>query len=256
MSIIFDNQTVIYEEPVQERIRKLLKVETLFNRIKLLKDSESYHENFSAVIALTELYEIFIRSDIKAELIRELETQNLFFKKIKKLPNTNTSKLQSILERQEILLKQIYAIEAKYLDYLSNDELFKTIIKYTKSQNDSSPLLFWLSRDSYFRTNQVKLWLEPLNFIHKSVDFLLKVIRQSGEPKGQVAEKGFYLSKLNLNRNFFLIRVTLTLDHYYFPTISVGKQRLTIRFMTKDDKNKFIPYKEDINFTLSCCSID
>jgi len=47
----------------------------------------------------------------------------------------------------------------------------------------------------------------------------------------------------------------LTSDHYYFPSISVGKQRITIRFMIKNDKNKFIAHKQDVNFVLSCCTM-
>ena len=49
--------------------------------------------------------------------------------------------------------------------------------------------------------------------------------------------------------------MTLTSDLYYYPQISVGKQRLTIMFMTKDDKNNLVPYQEDLNFILTTCSL-
>ena len=61
MSTLSDNQVTVYEEPVHERIRKFLRIEMLFNRINYLKDKESQHENYSAAVALTELYEMLTR---------------------------------------------------------------------------------------------------------------------------------------------------------------------------------------------------
>ena len=63
------------------------------------------------------------------------------------------------------------------------------------------------------------------------------------------------MEKLDIKKNILLIRVNLTSDLYYFPQISVSKQRLNIIFMTKDDKNNFIPHQEDLSFMLTLCSI-
>ena len=105
------------------------------------------------------------------------------------------------------------------------------------------------------RETQIDLWLEPLIFIKRSIDFILEVIRKSGRFEDRMAEKGFFIEKLDPKRNILLIRVTLTSDLYYYPQISVGKQRLTIMFMTKDDKNNLVPYQEDLNFILTTCSL-
>ena len=257
MSTLSDNQVTVYEEPVHERIRKFLRIEMLFNRINHLKDKESEHENYSAAVALTELYEMLTRADLKSELIRDLESHNVFFKKIKEKnkPGTDSSKLNSILEKQESHLNFLYSKDANYLDYLDRDELFQTLIKYSKNSIHPSSLIYWLSRDNVSRENQINLWLEPINFISQSVSFLLTTIRKSVTPIDQLAKNGFFTDKLDSQRNILLIRVALTSDHYFFPSISVGKQRFSIRFMTKNDENKFIPHKLDVEFFLSCCSM-
>ena len=255
MSTLSDNQVTVYEEPVHERIRKFLRIEMLFNRINYLKDKESQHENYSAAVALTELYEMLTRINIKAELIRDLETHNTFFKKIKGKPNTNSPKLDSMLEKQETHLNFLYSKESNYLDCLNQDELFKTLIKYSKNSIHPSSLVYWLSRDNVSRENQINLWLEPINFINQSVAFSLSTIRKSANAVDMLAKNGFYTDKLDIQKNVLLIRVALTSDHYYFPSISVGKQRITIRFMIKNDKNKFIAHKQDVNFVLSCCTM-
>lgn len=114
---------------------------------------------------------------------------------------------------------------------------------------------FWLSRDILIRETQIDLWLEPLQFIKRSIDFILEVIRKSGKFEDRMAEKGFFIEKLDPKKNILLVRITLTSDIYYYPQISVGKQRLTIMFMNKDDKNNFVQYQEDVSFILTTCTL-
>jgi cell division protein ZapD len=255
MNSLSDNQVSLYEEPVQEKIRKFIKIEFLLNKIYYFKSKDNKSENYVALLALCELYEILSRSDIKSELIREIETQNSYFEKIKEIPQADSSKLNSVLEKQNLLLKSIYNIESNYLDYLEHDILFKTILKNCFTQLQPASIDFWLSRDILIRETQIDLWLEPLIFIKRSIDFILEVIRKSGRFEDRMAEKGFFIEKLDIKKNILLIRVTLTSDLYYYPQISVGKQRLTIMFMTKDDKNNLVPYQEDLNFILTTCSL-
>jgi len=255
MNSLSDNQVSLYEEPVQEKIRKFIKIEFLLNKIYYFKDKDNKSENYVALLALCELYEILSRSDIKSELIREIETQNSYFQKIKEIPQADSRKLNSVLEKQSLLLKLIYNIESNYLDYLEHDILFKTILKNCFTQLQPASIEFWLSRDILIRETQIDLWLEPLVFIKRSIDFILEVIRKSGRFEDRMAEKGFFIEKLDPKKNILLIRVTLTSDLYYYPQISVGKQRLTIMFMTKDDKNNLVPYQEDLNFILTTCAL-
>jgi cell division protein ZapD len=255
MNNLSDNQVSLYEEPVQEKIRKFIKIEFLLNKIYYFKGKDDKSENYIALLALCELYEILSRSDIKSELIREIETQNSYFQSIKEMPQADSSKLNSVLEKQNILLKLIYSNEVNYLDHLGRDILFKTILKNCFTQLQPASIDFWLSRDILIRETQIDLWLEPLIFIKRSIDFILEVVRKSGRFEDRMAEKGFFIEKLDPKKNVLLIRVTLTSDLYYYPQISVGKQRLTIMFMTKDDKNNLVPYQEDLSFILTTCSL-
>ncbi len=255
MNSLSDNQVSLYEEPVQEKIRKFIKIEFLLNKIYYFKSKDNKSENYIALLAFCELYEILSRSDIKSELIREIETQNSYFQKIKEMPQADSNKLNSVLEKQNLLLKLIHNIESNYLDYLEHDILFKTILKNCFTQLQPASIEFWLSRDILIRETQIDLWLEPLVFIKRSIDFILEVIRKSGRFEDRMAEKGFFIEKLDPKKNILLIRVTLTSDLYYYPQISVGKQRLTIMFMTKDDKNNLVPHQEDLSFILTTCSL-
>ena len=154
-----------------------------------------------------------------------------------------------------MLLKLLYEVSSNYLDYLEHDILFKEINKNYHSKLNPTSIEFWLSRDIAFRNDQIQKWLEPILFIKKSIDFILEIIRKSGKPEDRLAEKGFFIEKINQNRSMLLLRITLTSDLYYFPKISLGKQRINIMFMTKDDQNNFIQYQEDVSFLLTLCRL-
>ena len=159
MNSLSDNQVSIYEEPVQEKVRKFLKLEYLFDKIYYFKGKEDKRDNYNALIALNELYEILARSDIKSELIREVETHIKYFNKIRDSQSVNTdqSKLNSVIEKQELILKLLYNIESNYLDYLDNDVLCKTIFKNCSSTTQPSSVEFWLTRDIVLRETQIDL---------------------------------------------------------------------------------------------------
>ena len=255
MNSLSDNQVSIYEEPVQEKVRKFLKIEHLFDRIYYFKSKEDKRDNYIALLAFSELHEILARSDIKSELIREIETHNTCFNRIKDIPQgqADQNKLNSVIEKQDLLLQLIHNVESNYLEYLENDTLCKTIFKNCFSTLQPSSIDFWLTRDIILRETQIDLWLEPLLFIKKSIDFILEIIRKSGTFNDKLAEKGFFIEKLDPKKNILLVRVTLTSDLYYYPQISVGKQRLNIMFMSKDDKNNLVRYQEDVPFILTKC---
>ena len=103
--------------------------------------------------------------------------------------------------------------------------------------------------------NNFDLWIEPLKFIKESTNFILTLIRKSGNFQDKNAEKGFYIQKLDQNKNIQLVRITLSSDVYYYPQISVGKQRINIMFMTKDEANNLVQYQEDVPFLLTICCL-
>ena len=81
MSNLSDDQISVYEEPVNERVRKFIKIESYFNKNDILKIKKtSMIVNF-ALHTLCELYELLSRSDLKSELIREIESHNQYLRK-------------------------------------------------------------------------------------------------------------------------------------------------------------------------------
>ena len=97
-----------------------------------------------------------------------------------------------------MLLKLLHEVQSNYLDYLEHDILFKAIVKNSNSSLQPSSIEFWLSRDITFRNNQIEKWMEPISFIERSSNFILEVIRKSGNFADKFAERGFYMESFVL----------------------------------------------------------
>ena len=253
MNNFSDIHASIYEQPIDERIRKFLRLENIYMKINNHMDIDSKYDAYSTLLNISELFINLTRSEIKRDLISEIETQKVRYQEYSKLDGADRIKLNSIMEKQNAILKTLHDLEANYLNVLKNDELLQTIIKHINTS--CADLDYWLSRDHDFRKNQINLWLELIKPIENSIFFCLDLLRKSSETVEITAKDGMYLFKMDIEKKIRLLRVTMKTDNYFFPRISVGPQRATIAFMTIDDNNKIIRLNQDINFVLDLCYI-
>ncbi|MEL0257884.1 MAG: cell division protein ZapD [Gammaproteobacteria bacterium] len=253
MNNFSDIHASIYEQPVDERIRKFLRFENIYMKINNHKDIDSKYDAYSVLLNISELFINLTRSEIKRDLISEIETHKVRYQEYIKFDGADKIKLNSIMEKQNAILKTLHDLEANYLNVLKRDELLQTIIKHINTS--CADLEYWLSRDHDFRKNQINLWLELIKPIENSIFFCLDLLRKSTEILEITAKDGMYLFKMDTEKKIRLLRVTMKTDNYFFPKISVGPQRATIAFMTIDDNNKIIRLNQDINFVLDICYI-
>lgn len=253
MNNFSDIHASIYEQPVDERTRKFLRFENIYMKINNHMDIDSKYDAYSTLLNISELFVNLTRSEIKRDLISEIEIQKVRYQEYIKLDGADKIKLNSIMEKQNAILKTLHDLEANYLNVLKSDELLQTIIK--RINTSCADLDYWLSRDHDFRKNQINLWLELIKPIENSIFFCLDLLRRSSETVEVIAKDGMYLFKMDIEKKIRLLRVTMKTDNYFFPRISVGPQRATIAFMTIDDNNKIIRLNQDINFVLDLCYI-
>ena len=73
MNNLSDSHAAIYEEPVDERIRKFLKLENYFLKVKYHKELDSVYDSYAALYNLIMIYNTLSRVEVKSELIREID---------------------------------------------------------------------------------------------------------------------------------------------------------------------------------------
>ena len=66
---------VIYEQPLSERVRTFLRLEYLFNEFFARLEGPTLWDSRNALASLLDILNIFNRTDLKTEVMKELERQ-------------------------------------------------------------------------------------------------------------------------------------------------------------------------------------
>jgi cell division protein ZapD len=115
---------------------------------------------------------------------------------------------------------------------------------------------YWLQHTSIeARKQQIRTWFDQFSSARSAIDITLRLIRSSTVFSTQTATKGFYQHTLDSSHPNQLIRVQVAKDASYYPEISGGKHRFTVRFMNFDINQRPQQISEDVEFSLSCCAM-
>ncbi len=86
MNNLSDSHAAIYEEPVDERIRKFLKLENYFLKLKYHKERDTSFDSYVALYNLIMIYNTLSRVEVKSDLIREIDFQKQKYNEYIKQP--------------------------------------------------------------------------------------------------------------------------------------------------------------------------
>ena len=250
---------VVFEQPLNEKTRAMLRMEFLFEQARAHTFRHSTWDSRAALRALFDLMSLFCRSDLKTELIKELERQAAFLDRLAENPQVDRERLDEVLNEMDILIDRLHSLQNQSLEFRDND--FLTGIKQRSAiaggccDFDLPAYHYWLSQPEEKRILDIQAWLEPFDPIRQAVMLALRLIRDSGEPSEEIAQGGFFQRALDPNISCQLVRVATPDDSPYFPEISGSKHRFNIRFMRHSMSERPTQADEDIPFTLTCCML-
>lgn len=247
----------IYEQPLNERMRTLLRLEHLFSQLHfhLAKDSE--WDNRRCITTLIDTLNLLERADLKTELIKELDRLTVVLTKLKQQPHVNDVRLNKTLSELTALNQHLQNTAGRLGDDLRKNELIAAVkhriaIPGGSCSFDLPSFHYWLLQPNKVRHAQLKEWTEALSSTENTVTTLLGIIRDSAYQEKELAKQGFFQKTLEAQSPCQLIRVELS-DQLAFPEISGSKHRISIRFLTHDDNQKPVQTQEDVPFALGCC---
>ena len=224
--------TVLYEHPLNERIRNYLKLEQLFAQAHscLSNDIHLNHQVFfNSLFAITDTLE---RCDIRGDLIKDMEKleQNLVL--WSKSPDINSSALDSHLRETVKLIAKLRLNKPIWYQLKENKFLAglkqRFAIQGGSSSFDLPQLTFWLHQPLAVIEHEVSGWLGLLDDIQEALALVLRFIRQRSNFETVETDSGFYQDN---GEGILLLRIKLDSHVDYYPTISGNKFRYSIRFM-------------------------
>ena len=254
------SDTIFYEQPLNERMRSFLRLEHLFKQAAYTLRGYSIWDSRSTLTSITSILDILTRNDLKTELLKELERQEKTLSALSDLPGVDKEQLNNILKQIETSQQNILNFEGPLGQNIREHELLNSLRQRSSiiggtCDFDIPYLHYWLQQPPEYRIEKLEDWLEKLEIISHPISLILDITRESSSPINVTAEKGFYQQNIDSNAPVQLIRVGLNNDSEYFPEISAGKQRFSIRFMLQQDGKRPIQSSDDINFQLICCAL-
>ena len=255
----FNDRRVFYEQPLSERIRAFLRLEFLFGRVQFQLQTDDPWASRGAMESIIDVLTVMSRSDLKKELLKELERQCATLEALASNPNVDERRLEFTLEQVRRVRGTLYEGENIPGIELRDNELLSMVrqrssIPAGTCAFDLPGYHYWLQRPASSRMQDIREWLSKFDRLREAISLCLKLVRESAGPTREIAYGGFYKKTLEASAHCQMIRVALSHDAKCFPEISAGRHRFTVRFMHPvQGSTRPTQVEMDVEFELLCC---
>jgi cell division protein ZapD len=250
---------VVYEQPLGERMRTFLRVESLYQQFMYHAGETSAWGSRATVAAMLDIITILNRGDVRNDVLKELGGQQDVFSRYSNLPTVDESRLKSVLRNLRGLHEQVAALGSQYLQPLRDND-FLTAIRHRSAipggacEFDLPEYSHWLRRPPAERAADIQRWAANLRPLCDAVAELLWLVRESTPPTQQVAVNGVFHHVLSKDSTAGLLRVILPTGTALYPEISGSHHRFTMRFMQwADTSSRPVQINRDVRFLLTIC---
>ncbi len=172
------NTQIVYEFPLNERIRVFMRLEQLFQQLSHFMLGASVFDKRAAISVLLDILTIFSRSDLKSELIKELDRHTKVLNQLAHNHGVDDEKLQEILAELNQASRNLYSANGKIGISVMESDLFQSI-----SQRNSIPggscsfdlpaFHYWLEQDELEQQKDLERWTQPFVDIRVAIDLIL-----------------------------------------------------------------------------------
>lgn len=240
-----------FEHPLTEKVRIYLRVEAL---LRQLHNSAHFAAPLDYQLffrSLFDLLDLFEQIHIKSELTKDLDKKKLTFKSWANVPGVDQTILSGVLNEIDDNFKNLMSSE-RFGQSLKEERFLNTIRQRFNIPGgsccfDLPSLHFWLHQPMQKRLADANLWMERLAPLHKALELLLKLTRESTCYKPQIARNGFFQSDAD---DANILRLEIPSELGIYPMISGHKNRFVIKFINFETS---MAYSQDVEFKLAVC---
>jgi cell division protein ZapD len=250
---------ITYEYPLNERIRTLLRLEDLYDRVRFFLDGDSPHDHHACLTGMFEIIEVASRADLKSDLLQELDRQRSFLEALRSNPAISEAKLDSVLREIDAAFANLHATSGKTGQQLRENEWLMTIkqragIPGGTSEFDLPSYHSWLHHATERRRTDLESWLKPMLPIHAALSIVLRVLRESGRSVSLIAFQGVY-QQTPAEKPAQMLRLSLNDELPCVPEISANKYALNVRFLLPEGVQRTRVFDQDVPFELAFCNL-
>ena len=251
---------ILYEYPLNERIRTLLRLEDLFERLEHFTRREHPLEHQVAIATLFDLLEAAGRADLKSDLLQELDRQRNALAQFRDRPGVSQTTLTAVLREIDAAYAGLGALTGKTGQHLrDNDWLMsvrsRTVIAGGACEFDLPSYHAWQHRTPKARRRDLEEWGAPFTPIRDSLGIVLRLLRDSARPITLVTEPGAGHQQLLGGKVYQMVQVRLDPKIGAIPEISANKHLVSVRFTAQGGELRPTPFEGQVEFELSLCNL-
>lgn len=253
--------TMIFEQPLNELMRVLLRLEYLLAQVKyhyaIIRNQQDSRTTIKWLIDLLNLLD---RPDLKFKLNQEALRLFASLNRLQHVPGISHDTLNQTLQQLDYLINGYLSTRGKIGEKLRTHEFLTNIRQNLLSAGGDSPIdsphyFYWLNQPIEIQQDQIKSWLDEFDDIHYTITLLLDIVRNATEPETVLAEKGFYHRTLDPQTPLQLVRIISPQPTELYPEICTGRHRISVRFMEPTVHQRPRQTPNDVPFQFACCVI-
>lgn len=250
---------ILYEYPLNERIRTYLRLEHLFGRLHELVLGNVPTSHHFALATIFEIVDVCGRADLKSEVLKDLERQRQVLKAFRGNPAIAEEALNRVISDLDGSYEALNAVQGKMGQSLSENEWLMGIrsrvaIPGGTCNFDLPAYYFWLHKEADTRRQDLLGWAAILAPMRDALVLLLKLLRESGAPQKVFATHGSLQQNLPQGRTFQLLRLRIDPALDLIPEISGNRLMFSIRLLRMEADGRPHAKTEDAPLELTLCS--
>lgn len=250
---------ISYEYPLSERVRTLLRLEDLYERVDYFTAKNDPLEHHVALLFIFEILEVSGRADLKSDLLQELERQKQTLEGLRGNPDISEQALDDILWQIDQASSRLFQSSGKIGQEMRENEWLMSIKQRTSipggvCEFDLPSYHYWLQQSAEQHRQDLRGWLAPFLPIREAIAIVLRLLRESGKSTSQIAYQGVY-QQMMAGRVAQMLRIRLPRSYQCVPEISANKYALNIRFTTQEGGQRPKAAEADVEFELTFCNL-
>lgn len=236
---------MIYEFPLSEGVRRLLRAEMLFKQSKAHVEYDSPYSTIAALSALVDLVEIISKNNLKIEMIKQLE----------KLQYKEGVKEDQRLEMKELIQTLVFG-SVKSFDEIKENIFLNILRQRLKVMGgigsfDLPSLHHWLRFSHELRKEHIERWFSLFEPTEQALNYVLTMLRSLAVEEICLFKQGLFYKTIKWDAE--LVRVDVK-NNLMYPEFSGNKQQLSIRLMEQESPfDPVVQVKDDLEMTVERC---
>jgi len=250
-------RVILYEHPFNERVRTYLRLEHLFQRFEELTARDHPVDNHFALITLFELVDAGGRTDLKSDVLKDLERHKQQFNALRGNPSVSETALQQLLDNIDHCFGGLNGAVGKIGQNITENEWLSALRNRAAIPGgtccfDLPAYHAWQQLSPDVRRADILRWFEVFQPMKDSVNLLLSLMRDTGTTQKMMAMGGQFQQSLAQGK-FQLMRVAIDPALGFIPEISGNRLMIWVRMMRQDGDGRLQHSTDDVPFEMALC---